>query len=183
MTKKSIPSPLELRQLLLYEPETGKLFWAHRKRELFRSDGDYRKWNTRFSGKEAFCCKNDNGYLTGRINYSLIRAHRVVWAIHNGEWPSGFIDHINGDKEDNRINNLRIANKSENAFNSKIRSDNSSGYRGVHWSKHTKKWVAKMRVRGKDINIGSFLSKEDAALAYNAAAKRYQGQFSRQSNE
>lgn len=183
MDKKIIPSPFDLRQLLLYEPETGKLFWLPRNKDMFKSEGAAKRWNTRFSGKEAFCFKNENGYLVGRINYVLIRAHRVVWAFDKGEWPSGFIDHINGNKEDNRINNLRIANKSENAFNSKIRSDNSSGYRGVHWSKHTKRWVAKMRVRGKDINIGSFLTKEDAALAYNDAAKRYQGQFARQSNE
>lgn len=106
MAKKSLPSPELLRKLLDYDPETGVLTWKERPRDFFESDRNWRWWNTRFSGASALSAIEGGGYKSGRIFGRPTKAHRVAWAIMNGSWPTGEIDHVNGDKTDNRISNL-----------------------------------------------------------------------------
>jgi hypothetical protein len=96
-------------------------------------------------------------------------AHRVAWALHYGEWPSDQIDHVNGDKTDNRLENLRIVTAQGNAKNRSLRSDNTSGHVGVYWVRETKKWSAQIKVDGRQKTIGSFESLEDAVKARKAA--------------
>lgn len=92
--------------------------------------------------------------------------------------PKGkYVDHINGDSLDNRKRNLRFCTLSQNSMNRKIRIDNKSGYKGVYLK--DKKWASSIRVNGKLIFLGSFITKKDAAIAYNLAAKKYQGKFSK----
>lgn len=117
MASKPLPSPEVLRQLLRYEPDTGKLFWLHRAADLFPSKSAAKSWNARFAGAEALATDNGQGYLAGRINGRPLKAHRVVWAISYGEWPIGEIDHINGNPGDNRIANLRAVGRTENTRN------------------------------------------------------------------
>jgi hypothetical protein len=97
---KELPSPDLLRKLLRYEPETGKLFWRERDREFFKSDRDYKVWNIRFAGKEAFTA-SDCGYKTGKVFGKTYRAHRIIWALQTGAWPRDEIDHIDQDKSNN----------------------------------------------------------------------------------
>lgn len=89
------------------------------------------------------------------------------------------IDHINGNPLDNRKANLRFASHTQNVCNSKIRSDNTSGFKGVHWFPHKNRWVAVICVEGKNRCLGYFREKEDAARAYEQAAHKYFGEFAR----
>lgn len=107
--------------------------------------------------------------------YKKERMHRVVI-----DCPVNMdVDHINGNKLDNRKSNLRIATRTQNNANKKMQRNNTSGYRGVNWSKQHNKWVAKIQFKRKCIHLGLFENKEDGALAYNKAALEYFGEFAR----
>jgi len=181
MTKKSLPTPEELRQLLRYEPDTGKLYWKERPASMFNGDRELsaKKWNSRFAGKEAFNTVNDRGYLTGLIFCRAHKSHRIAWAVFYGRWPSDQIDHINGNKQDNRILNLREATQSENKRNTATYKSNTSGYKGVSWSRSEGKWVSRIGFQGKQINLGYFDDPAEAHAAYCEAAKKYHGEFAR----
>ena len=102
-----------------------------------------------------------------------ILAHRAAWAIHFGEWPSGEIDHINGDEADNRMKNLRDVSKSVNQQNKrKPRSDNTCGFLGVGWHKAAKKWRAQISISGRVVYLGLFDEPEIAHAAYLDAKRR-----------
>ncbi|WP_306127946.1 HNH endonuclease signature motif containing protein [Roseovarius sp. MMSF_3350] len=165
MAARPLPTPEELRQLLRYEPETGKLFWLHRPKEMFPCEGSYKTWNSRFAGNEAFTASVDPGYRYGTINGGKFFAHRVAYAIYHGKWPENHTDHINGDPSDNRIANLRDVSQSGNMRNSRKQSNNSSGHTGVYWFARDKKWRALGYVSGRQIYLGLFDSIEDAIAA------------------
>jgi hypothetical protein len=112
-----------------------------------------------------------------RVNVTTYYRSRVVWAMHYGEDAPGLIDHWNRDSTDDRIDNLRIATSSQNNANSTIRSDNSSGFKGVSWHKANKKWVAGIRVNGVRTYLGSFTDPEIAHAACVAAAEEHFGKF------
>jgi hypothetical protein len=180
MASKAIPTPEYLRQLLRYEPETGKLFWRERPASSFKPaarSAEHRaaNWNAKNAGRPAFTSDNGDGYLTGRVLGNLYRAHRVIWAMHHGAWPSGDVDHINGNRMDNRIANLRDATKSENARNSAKRRDNTSGICGVCWHRHSGKWMVRIKAGGKSVFLGRFANLEDAVKAREMAEKRIGG--------
>lgn len=152
--------------LLRYEPDTGHLYWLTRPRVFFRSDGEHRRWNGRYAGKRAFTL-NSYGYRDGMIFRKMYRAHAVAWALHTGEWPDGQIDHINGDRDDNRIDNLRVVTRSENCRNTPLRKNNSSGVMGV--SKLRYRWRAYIRTGEKNVHLGVFNTIEEATAARQAA--------------
>ena len=174
MTNKTPPSPDVLRELMHYECITGKLFWRERDVSLF-SDGTYSAerarniWNGRYVGEEAFTAKTSDGYLHGSIFGQMHRTHRVIWAIHHGSWPDGEIDHINHDRTDNRIINLREVTSQENSRNQSIYASNTSGQTGVSWHKRDNKWVAHIFFDGKKRHLGLFTDISDAIAARAAA--------------
>ena len=178
MAKRQLPSPEDLRQLLRYEPETGKLFWKEREpRFCVTSDPRgpewvAKRWNKRLSGKEALTAKN-NGYRVGPILGRMVPAHRVAWALHCGEWPTGQIDHINGIRDDNRIANLRDVSAAENGRNQKAPHDNTSGVIGVGWDQARGKWKASINTRGRTHHLGRFNDFESAVKARTEAERRY----------
>lgn len=183
MAKKPLPTPETLRQLLRYEPETGKLFWRERTPDLFE-DRDHSAlhscaaWNAKWAGKEAFTSLNSWGHKRGRIFGISVKAHRVAWAIFYGEWPDGEIDHVNGDPGDNRIDNLRIVSSQQNKWNRGSRPGSLSRFVGVSRSA-SGKWFGQINVNGKFHYLGTFETEEEAARARDAAALQHHGRFAR----
>jgi hypothetical protein len=153
--------PTLLRELLRYDPETGVLVWFPRPIEWFK-DGAHsaehskRKWDARYAGRPAFTCKNNHGYLHSGIGGVDLLAHRVAFAIMAGDWPQGHVDHINGERTDNRWGNLREVNATESSLNCKVRTDSRSGVTGVSWNSATQKWVATFAAYGCRRYLGSF---------------------------
>lgn len=89
------------------------------------------------------------------------------------------VDHINGNELDCRKNNMRICTHAENSRNIKLRTDNTSGYKGVSWYKNYDKWLVRVFLNNKKIHIGYFENKNEAVTAYNEAAIKYHGRFAR----
>lgn len=139
--------------------------------DLFRySDGNL-YWLK--SGKLAGWLKN---YRYVCVNNVHTQVHRVIWEMHNGPIPEGyFIDHINKDKLDNRLINLRLATKSQNEANTTKRKNNTSGFKGVY--KWKTKFRAKLQHNGEEHHLGYFNTPEEAAIAYNKKAIEVYGEY------
>jgi hypothetical protein len=165
--------PQLVKTLLEADFSTGQLFWKKRPSELFPSDQSARLWNAKHAGKNALNCVNGAGYRYGRIFRSPIMAHRAIWCLANDGWPKDQIDHINGNREDNRLVNLRNVTKLENSRNQRIRKENTSGVLGVYWLKNAKKWRAFVCVDYKKIHLGVFDDFEEAVLVRKEAEKKY----------
>lgn len=136
-----------------YDPQTGEIFR--------RVDGALKKMGRVMS----------EGYI--RLDYEKkgIYAHRMAWEIFYGSPPSGQIDHINGIRSDNRIDNLRDVPVSENRKNVALSARNKTGHVGVHLIKS--RYVAKIKIRKKDIRLGTFDTLELAIAARKEAERRY----------
>jgi len=155
-----------LKEVLDYNPETGLFIWKI-------STGCISKGNV------AGCpCKKHN-YRLIRIDKVLYRANRLAWFYMTGEWPENDIDHKDTDKLNDKFENLRPATRLQNQGNHNLSKRNSSGFKGVHWSKRHNRWVVKV---GQNY-VGEFLNLTDAALAYNKAAKSYFGEEFARINE
>lgn len=120
------------------------------------------------------------GYGRFRYRGQLYYIHRVVWELHNGPLLEGqMIDHINGIRSDNRLENLRIATVTQNNQNTTKRSFGKSKYKGVSWHKQCGKWRSELTVDKKRIHIGLFELEEEAAKAYNKEAVKVFGEFAK----
>lgn len=120
------------------------------------------------------------GYLACSIGVTKYYLHRLIWQMHTGLVPIR-IDHIDGDKSNNRIANLRECINAENQYNSKRKTTNKSGVKGVvfHAPCTGKPWHAKIVFRSKTISLGYYAEKADAAKAYAAAATKYAREFAK----
>jgi hypothetical protein len=169
-----------VRSMLRYDAESGLLYWLPRPVDMFTqtaqgqsAEARCRAWNKAQAGKVAFTAKNFEGYYCGTIMGVGYRAQRVAWLIHYGEWPSGVVDHINGDRGDNRIANLRDVSVSENGRNTALSVRNKSGVKGVHFSTREGLFRAQITVGGKVIGLGYFASLDDAARVRAAAEDQH----------
>lgn len=122
-------------------------------------------------------CRRGNGYVGINVGGKQYYAHRIAWLFTHGRWPSEDIDHINRDKQDNRIVNLREATRSQNQRNHPLTAANKSGHKGVRWNKQARRWVAFMRINKKPKHLGSFTRLEDAVEARRRAETRHCGPF------
>lgn len=120
-----------------------------------------------------------DGYRNIRIDGRAYRAHRLAWLWMTGEWPDPECDHINTVKNDNRWFNLRKATREQNAANRNANSTSWTGRKGVTWDKRNSKWMAKLEIDGRTVNLGRFSSIDDAAAAYADGAKKHFGDFAR----
>lgn len=118
-----------------------------------------------------------NGYRLIKIKGRVYLAHRILWAINYGEWPSKELDHINGDKLDNRISNLRMVTRAQNNWNVKKKKNNTSGYKGIFLHKKSGKWYSTIRHSGKRYHLGYFSNIEDAIKERKNAEHKYHGQY------
>jgi len=155
-----------VREFYNYDSATGNI-----KRRVGRG--------TRWYKGEIVGTVGKNGYRYIGINRKLYLAHRVAWLIYHGRWPVADIDHINGDKDDNRMANLREATRSENNINSITPRNNTSGHKGCYYDKRRSCWYAEIWVNKKKIFLGRFDSSQEAGEAYQAAAQKYYGEFAR----
>lgn len=157
--------------------EAGRMFWLERTPDLFHPKAEdkevsCKKWNAKFAGREAFT-RVANGYLRGSIFNRSYAAHRVIWLLHAGEWPHHTIDHINGNRLDNRISNLRDVPNVENSRNVGMHCNNTSGHQGVDWASFNGKWRARIKVDYVDHHLGYFDEITDAIAARSAAEAKF----------
>jgi len=140
-------------------------------RELFDYDGKNLLWKITRSNRVKVGgiagTKHSCGYQSIRVgSRQTVRhyyAHRLIWLMVYGEWPDGDIDHLNGVRNDNRIENLRLVSPSLNNRNRIMQSNNTSGVNGVWWSKYAGKWAAEIQINRKKIHLGYFDCKYHAA--------------------
>lgn len=175
--------PIEtLHELLVCDAEAGKLYWRERGPEWFEGsrnvEGACRSWNTRYAGASALMSLSANGYRRGAVLDKTLLAHRVIWAMHNRAWPAECIDHVNGDRLDNRISNLREATLSENKANAGRRSK-ANRFIGVRPVAGCATFIATVGHQGRNVYVGSYRSEVAAARARDRAAVRLKGDFAR----
>lgn len=154
--------PAKLQDVLAYCPKTGKLTWKPR---------GHPQWDGQNANSEALASVF-RGYKRGKVFGVNHRAHRVAWALYYGEWPKGQIDHINGNRSDNRIENLREVTNQENAKN-KRHIPCASGYTGIKVCHRSKRWRAVIKVDGKHLSLGHFDNLSDAIKARKDAERRF----------
>jgi hypothetical protein len=156
----------EARHLLAYDPLTGELRW--------------RKSRGRVSAGQIAGSLASNGYWDIFVLHRRYRGHRLAWLITYGVWPEYTIDHKNGNRSDNRIDNLREATITQNHANQPPRKSSRSGVRGVHFSQREQRWIAKITVSGRTKHVGQFKTRDAAAKAYAQAARVAFGEFARE---
>ena len=162
-------------EIFRYDQETGNLFWRKRDRKHFSRDIDWKMFNTRFADTQISHV-NDGGYICVRFNGKQTRAHRIIWLMVHGYWPENQIDHIDGNRLNNRIKNLRCVTNAENSMNRKtIRSN--SGYKGVHKLKNSDKYIATIKKGYTHYNLGRYDTAEEAHAVYCAKAKELFGEY------
>ena len=168
-----------LGELVRLDAETGDLYWKPRMPRHFtpsaRKSSEHlcSNWNSRYASTRALACIAASGHLTGRIFDRLFYAHRVVFALTHGRWPSMSIDHIDGNPANNRPGNLRDVSHAENHKNQFLRKNSTHGVLGVSWNARLRKWMAHITVNGKYHHLGFHYVKDDAAAARRQAEVRF----------
>lgn len=153
-------------EYLKYNSETGVFIW--------------KKKNSGITLGSIAGGLNKKGYWTIYLSGKHYRAHRLAFLIHYKylpPYPQFEIEHKNRVRSDNRILNLRKATHEENLRNCGIRKNNQSGFKGVHWHKHSKKWTSSITISRKRKYLGYFTCPIEAAKAYNKAALELHGEF------
>lgn len=145
------------------------LVW--KKREI-RNNYNY-SWNTKFAGKRAGTLDKKEGYYRILLDKKIYAEHQLIWLWIKGTWPKEEIDHINRNRSDNRIENLREATKYENQQNRTLQHNSTSGYTGVCWHVRLEKWQARLTINNKRLHLGYFDDPEKAFAAYSEAKAKY----------
>lgn len=155
-----LPPHAQMLEAISYDPETG----------LFTKPG----WRPLKGNADA------RGYMCVSVRNQNYRAHRLAWYCMTGSWPRGELDHINGVKDDNRWANLRMCTHQQNNHNQGIRRNNSSGIKGVYWSKRQRKWRGQVCLNYQIHHTKGFEDIGDAAAAVRALREELHGEFANQ---
>ena len=150
-------------KLFLYK--NGKLFWKSKLNQFSRVK----------IGSETGYLASD-GYIRTKIKQKLYGNHQIIFLMFNGYIPEQ-VDHINRDRLDNRIENLRAATNSQNQHNKSIAKNNTSGIQGVTWNKNAKKWYVQLMFKKKQMYFGAYKDLELAELVISEVRKKYHGDF------
>lgn len=158
-----------LKSILFYDPESGEFTWIAKL-----------GYKTKIGSIAGTTHQKNEPYVSIRINGKAYRAHRLAWFYMTGEWPKKFIDHKNGMVNDNRWQNIRQANESQNNCNRRNNIHNTSGHRNVIWIKKDKTWEVVITVKGKKQRFGRFKNLDDAATVACKLREKLHGEFFRQ---
>lgn len=159
------PFAYRVRELLDYDRTTGKFTWR-------KTMG-----GTAWDGTDAGA-KNSAGYILIKVDGKKYQASRLAWVHVHGVWPPAYLDHINGDKTDNRLANLRMATPRQNRHNSRAPANSTSGVKGVFWNRARSKWQARICLDAKTRqHLGYFNTIEEAKDAYAAAEVGHRREF------
>lgn len=150
----------------LFDYKDGELYWKNN-----RANGKIK------SGSKAGSLSTSKYYQVS-LNHKKYKNHRLIFLYHKGYLPK-YVDHIDRNKQNNKIENLREATHGQNRSNSKKNINKSSIYKDVCWYKITQKWISQITTNKKVINLGYFINELDAALAYNKAAIKYFGEYAK----
>lgn len=161
----------EIKSRLSYDAESGIFRWKLRPISECKNERYFKAWNKSFCGKVAGTLSH--GYVVITIDSKVYRAHWLAWIFVNGDCDIDQIDHINGNRSDNRISNLRMVNNKENSKNSSLGKNNKSGILGVSWDKKRAKWKSRIFNDGKEIHLGRFEDFFEACCARKSAERYY----------
>ena len=170
-------APSEIAKFYRYEPDTGHIYWRSRVAGMtFGANVVTEKTakfaNTRCANQRAEY-RHNAGYLMLRLFTVAFLAQRVAWALHHGVWPDGLMDHENGVRTDNRIENLRVVDATGNSMNTARNRVNRSMRVGVHYDTRYRYWIAYINHQRQRVHLGSFATREDAVAARVAAELRF----------
>jgi hypothetical protein len=175
---KTLPSWEYLKECFRYDVNTGELFWKVRPVHHFKNSHRMNIWNTKFSNKVAGSINKHIGYFRISIDDIRYLIHRIIWKLLKNEEPPAIIDHIDGNRTNNRINNLREASKSQNSSNCTQNKNNTTGFKGVSYNIISKQYISRIFHNGKEIWLGSFNTADAASLAYQNKSLELHGEFS-----
>ena len=170
-----------LRECFYVEFKEGVLIWKSRPESHFVSYNAMSAFNGKNFGRIVGSLSGHR-YIVVRLSLpaggqAVLYAHRIIWALHTGAWPSNLIDHEDGNRSSNGIDNLRSATKSQNVANAGPRANNKCGAKGVYLVKSTGRYAAEIKVNGKRTRLGTFDTIQQASEAYFERAKIVFGEF------
>jgi hypothetical protein len=157
----------KLKEVLSYSEEDGIFTW-----KIPQANNKIKV------GSVAGCVHSSGAWEIG-LSRKLFKAHRLAWLYVYGEFPSEWIDHIDGDRTNNRINNLRLCTPAENQMNRKKSVNNTSGFKGVSWDKEVNMWKATVQLDGVRKHLGYFPQVEDASATYEEFCRTNHREFYR----
>jgi hypothetical protein len=160
--------------LRLFEYREDGLYWKERRRSDFKTEGRWQNWNQRYSNQKAG--SKSGPYVNVSINKIRYQEHRLVFLMFHGITPQ-IIDHIDGNRQNNNISNLRASTHTENLRNSKRPKHNQSGYKNVGWNKQKNKWQVKLTISKKSKSFGFYNDIDLADLVAYEARRLYFGCF------
>lgn len=154
-----------VKELLHYDPDTGKLFWKPRESKWFKSgkrqSNSCSIWNNKYALKEAGCLSTYDNYLKIRILGKSYQLHRIIWLYIHGYWPDE-IDHKNGKRDENTLTNIRNVSHQINMLNTMKQINNTSGHNGIVFHRMSRKFQAQIQYKNKNHYLGLFENLEEA---------------------
>lgn len=172
-------SDMNWHERFIYDSESGRLIWKPHDSDITHVGKRIgKKTIGHFAGTRHY-----DGYIVIKIKGKGYLAHRIIYEMHHGPIPPKMqIDHIDGNPQNDKVDNLRLATSAQNNHNKGKSPLNKSGLKGVFWCNTKKRWLSTISINGKLIHLGTFLTKGLAAVAYAKASLRYHGKFARIGN-